>query len=125
MRVFISYASEQNEIAEAVAIGLRQSGHRVFFDRDTLPSGEEYDIKIQKEIEGSDLFIFLISPTSVEAGRYTLSELRFARKKWPSPSGKVLPVLVEETPLNDVPQCHLATGLSEPRSIRPTRSAWT
>ena len=47
--------------------------------------------------------MFLITPASCTAGRYTLTELRFAEQKWRHPTGRVLPVLVRATPLDNVP----------------------
>jgi hypothetical protein len=39
----------------------------------------------------------------VTDGRYTLTELGFARRKWPTPTGRVLPVMVRKTPLDHIP----------------------
>src|SRR4029453_15814455 len=43
MKVFLSYASEQAEIARAIEIALRGEGHVVFLDRSSLVSGETYN----------------------------------------------------------------------------------
>ena len=102
MRVFVSYAGEQRTVADRIANGLRQARHRVFFDRDALPPGDGYDDTIRREIEKSDLFIFLVSPQSIESGGYALTELGFARKRWLNPSGRVIPVMVENTPIDAV-----------------------
>ncbi len=103
MKIFISYASEKRDLAEAIAIELRAQGNQVFLDKDDLPAGLAYDEQIRLAILKSDLMIFLISPESVEAGRYTLTELSVVRKKWPTPQGKVLPVIVEPTNDEDIP----------------------
>jgi hypothetical protein len=95
MRVFLSYAHEQRPIAEEISIALSVRGHNVFFDRSSLKAGLEYNAAIQKAIEECDLFVFLISPESLEQGSYTLTELGFAKDKWRNPSGNVLPVRVE------------------------------
>lgn len=47
--------------------------------------------------------LFLVSEHSVASGCYTLSELEFARKKWPSPSGYVLPVLLPNATVQMAP----------------------
>lgn len=96
VRIFISYASERRALADRIAIGLRQSGAEVFFDRDALPPGEAYDSEIREQIRRSDLLIFLVSPESLEPGTYALTELGLARERWPNPSGRVLPVLVAQ-----------------------------
>ncbi|MGH8613828.1 MAG: HEAT repeat domain-containing protein, partial [Gammaproteobacteria bacterium] len=103
MKIFLSYASEQSELAKEIALALRAENHTVFFDRSALATSEAYNAKIREAIENSHLFVFLISPYSVTAGRYTLTELDFAEHKWPRPWGYVLSVMVMPTPKTDIP----------------------
>jgi len=97
LKVFLSYAHEQRPIAEEVCVSLSVRGYDVFFDRSTLMAGVEYDSQIQKAVEECDLFVFLISPESLEQRSYTLTELGFAKNRWKNPSGKVLPVMASPT----------------------------
>src|SRR5262249_31407978 len=69
---------------------------------------------IQKAIRTSDLLVFLISPESVTKGRYTLTELSFARQQWRAPRGHVLPVVIAPTPIATVPTYLKAVTLLEP-----------
>jgi len=103
MEVFLSYASEDRLIADAIAVGLRQDGHEVFFDRDSLPPAEGYHAAIRQAIDRSGLFVFLVSPESLEASSYATTELGLARKRWHDPSGHVLPVIVRQTPTSQIP----------------------
>jgi TIR domain-containing protein len=103
VKIFISYASEQRPIAEKIAFTLRGRGHLTIFDKDDLPPAQSYDEQIARAIGQVELMVFLISPESVASGRYTLTELLFARKRWPSASGRVLPVLVSPTPIAQIP----------------------
>lgn len=114
LKIFLSYASEQAGVAEAIYLGLLGLGHRVFYDRESLLPGGNYLTEISRQIDESDAFIFLISPQAVETGRYTLSELELARKKWPHPHGHVLPVLCADTPLDCVPVYLKAVTLFQP-----------
>jgi tetratricopeptide (TPR) repeat protein len=114
MKIFISYASEKRNEAEKLALALRNSGHKVFFDREALSPGETYDDKIRRSIQRSDLFIFLVSPTSVKDGRYALTELKFAREKWTRSSGNVLPVVIEPTDIDHIPNYLKSVSLLEP-----------
>jgi formylglycine-generating enzyme required for sulfatase activity len=103
MKLFLSYASQDRAAAMAIETALRESGHDVFFDRDDLPPGEEFHTRIRQAIAQSDLLIFLLSPDSVDAGSYTLTELEIAESAWKRASGKLLPVLLRPTPLDSLP----------------------
>lgn len=103
MKVFLSYSHADLDTAEAIALSIRGAGKSVFFDKDSLQKGDEYDQRIRSEIHGCDLFVFLISPSSIRKGSYARAELKFARERWPHPSGRVLPVLIQPTPTAEVP----------------------
>jgi hypothetical protein len=94
-RIFLSYASERRELAADIAAALNVDGHEVFFDQASLDAGSAYDVRIRTEVPRSDLFIALISPEIFKEGSYVLTELKLAREAWPSPVGRVLPVMVE------------------------------
>ena len=65
------------------------------------------------------------SPGSVSRGRYTLTELGFARNKWPNPSNRVLQVMIAPTPLDQVPIYLKAVTILEPQgsAAAETRAA--
>ena len=114
MRVFLSYSSADRPIAEKIHVALEAAGHEVFFDRDSLPAGESFDVRILDEIERSDLFIFLLSPASIQAGAYALTELGFARHRWANPAGRALPVVIREIDLHALPVYLRPVTLLEP-----------
>ncbi len=114
MDVFLSYASEQRAVAGDIALALRGEGHSVFFDRSALPEGEAYNARIREAIDACDLFVFLVSPQAVSAGRYTLTELRFAETRWPSPAGRLLPVMVQPTDRAALPAYLRAVAILRP-----------
>jgi len=115
MRIFLSYATEQKSVAEPIAFSLRSRGHSVFLDKDDLPPGRSFDEQIQKAVEQSDVMIYLVSPTSVAKGRYTRTELEFARAAWRHPADRVLPVMIEPTPIADVPSFLKGVTILEPQ----------
>jgi hypothetical protein len=84
------------------------------FSHDDLPPGDSFDMRVESAISKSDFMVFLISPESVTKGRYTLTELGFARSKWPNPSMHVLPVMAAPTPLENVPNYLKAVTILEP-----------
>jgi len=114
MRVFLSYPSEDRKLAEAIYLGLRAQRHRVFFDRADLPPGEEYDVRIRRAIERAHLFVFLLSPESLDPGSYTLTELGLAQKRWDHPAGRVLPVVVRAVGLHQLPSYLKSVTLLQP-----------
>ncbi len=101
--VFISYSSGQREKAENLYHALLNNNYMVFFDRGTLPEGKEYNMAIHDAVNCSDMMLFFISPDAVAQGRYTLTELEYATKRWMNASGKILPVMIEDTPYKDIP----------------------
>ncbi len=103
LRIFLSYASEQRDDAEEIEAGLNAVGYEVFFDKKSLPVGEEYNRKIYDAIRASDLMIFLISPNSIEAGSYARTELMFAQEIWKNPDRRVFPILVRDIDFSKLP----------------------
>ncbi len=115
MQIFISYASEHRDAADRIAVGLQQEGHRVFFDRDDLAPGEGFDQEIRRRLRDADLIVFLVSPRSVATDSYAFTELELARRRWRNPAGRILPVMVEATPIERVPAYLRAVTILEPR----------
>lgn len=99
MKLFLSYASQDAEPAKSIYLALRDQRHKVFFDRADLPPGEEYHNRIRAAINGSDLFLFLISPNAVDAGSYTLTELSIAEKA----KVRLLPIVLENVDSETLP----------------------
>src|SRR5579863_1815136 len=62
--VFLSYASEDAQAAERIADALRTAGIEVWFDRNALRGGDEWDRKIRREIKDCALFVPIISANS-------------------------------------------------------------
>ena len=114
MRIFLSHASEDRQAAESIALALREQGIQVFFDRTDLPPGESFDARIRQAVQRADLLIFLLSPYAIDAGSYTLNELAIAQSVWPSPDRRVLPVVLGETPLDQIPPYLRAVTLFQP-----------
>ena len=103
MRIFLSYGSEDREVAREVAAALRASGHRVFFDRTALAPGGEFHSEISRQLRISDAIIFLLSPSTLKPGRYPLSEIELAERRWPNPANRVFPVVVQPVDMTLVP----------------------
>jgi hypothetical protein len=114
MRVFISFASEDRLSAERLHFALVGAGFQTFFDHESLPPGSDFNSRIQSAVQRSELFVFLISPDSVASGCYALTELGYARSKWPHPKGRVLPVMLGAVPFPGIPPYLSSVTVLEP-----------
>jgi hypothetical protein len=119
MHIFLSYASEDRQLAEEISLALLGSSHTVFFDKASLPPGGDYHARIDAAVRKSDLFIFLISPNSVAQGSYALTELKFARSKWPHPKNRLLPVRLHGTVWEAIPPYLRSVTVLEPEGSAP------
>jgi len=123
MEVFLSYASEDEKLAEDVALAIAGGGYKVFFDHETLRAGDDYHVKLREAVKRAHLFVFLISADSIAPRKYALTELKYARQKWDHPRGRVLPVVVRPVALTDVPPYLRAVTLLEPEGNIPAEIA--
>ena len=114
MKIFLSYASEDRGRAEEIQLALAGAGHEVFFDRESLPAGGDYNTRIRASIDDCDGVVFLISPDSIDHGGYALTELGYARARWAHPKGRVLPVLIRATPFDAIPPYLKSVTILEP-----------
>jgi hypothetical protein len=103
MQVFLSYASCNVDLAKRIAYSLRDDGDDVFFDRESLPLGETYDARIREAIQGSEVFVFLISPDAIASGSYALAELGMAERASAEGKPRILPVMVLPTDFAAMP----------------------
>lgn len=114
MKIFISYASENRQIAEQVHLALTGADHDTFFDQSNLPVGKNYHERIRCAVEASDMFVFLASPESTSKGSYALTELKYAKNKWRHPSGHVVPVRIGNVSWEDIPEYLKSVTVLEP-----------
>jgi TIR domain len=63
--VFLSYSRDDHSIAEKLKNEFNRNGIRVFFDKDSLKTGGNYDDILIKTIKECDYFIVLISKNSI------------------------------------------------------------
>lgn len=103
MRIFLSYPHSHKTEAGQLATRLSAAGHDVFWDHLDLPAGQEFDESIAEAIGDCDLFIFLVTPTSLAPGKYALTELTLVEQKWRNPSGRVLPVMLDGADPGNIP----------------------
>jgi hypothetical protein len=102
--VFLSYASEDRRSALQVKQAFDQMGVDVWFDQSALDSGDDYRLKIEKNIENCSYFVPMISKNTATM------EKRFFRREWnkaieesaayPPEYPFIQPILLDDTSLD-------------------------
>ncbi|HAV75881.1 MAG TPA: hypothetical protein DCX53_00860, partial [Anaerolineae bacterium] len=82
-KLFISYSRKDSKAARKLIDNMKEMGHDVWVDWEDIPPAVDWLEQIFRGIEGSDVFIFLLSPHSiksevcnVEVGRAALNNKR-------------------------------------------------
>lgn len=122
MKVFLSYSSAERPLAERICRLLESEGHEVFFDRDDLVAGETYGARIREAVEGCRVFVFLVSPDSIDPG-YALTELALVEALPPKRRPSIIPVLAAPTDLQQLPAILQPLTLLEARGDLPAEVA--
>lgn len=99
--IFLSYARQDSEPAQRIAVALRALGIEVWFDQTELRGGEAWDSKIRKQIRECALFIAVISAnTQAREEGYFRREWRQAVDRTQDMAESrvfILPVIVDDT----------------------------
>jgi len=74
--VFLSYASGDRPAVEKLKAALETAGVDVFFDRDQLQIGNDWDVKLRRSVHQCSLFVPVISQNTLT------SERRYFRNEW-------------------------------------------
>jgi len=95
MKIFISYTSEDEELANDVAARLTEAGHEVWYSGARVLPGDNAALQIGGALEESDAMIVLVSPQAMRSA-WVRQEINYALGS-PKYAGRVIPVLVEPT----------------------------
>ena len=111
--VFLSYANEDKPAAMKIRDALETTGVDVFFDKDALFAGDDFEVKIRRTISECALFIVILSKHTLTGQR------RFFRIEWEqaieeshkvAPTAHfILPVVIDDTQ-SDQPALPLKFG---------------
>ncbi len=125
--IFISYAKEDVAAATRIFETLTELGLEVWFDKDRLEAGDQYDQKIKRNIKASSLFLPIISQTTQRRLEgYFRREWKLAEERSWSMADTVsfiLPIVIDDTPPyeSQVPEAfqkvqwtHMPQGESKP-----------
>jgi tetratricopeptide (TPR) repeat protein len=93
MNIFISYGhDEHTELVRRIKCDLEASGHKVWLDEEKIMVHHDWEIAIEKAVDGSEWVVAFLSPYSVRRpDGVCLDELSFARFR----GKKIAPVMVQ------------------------------
>jgi WD40 repeat protein len=97
--VFVSYSRRDGEFVQGLAQTLEAQGKSVWLDTQGIGDGEVFPEAIRRAIEGSDAFVFVLSPESVRS-RYCESEVGYAVEL----QKRIVPVLRSPVSHDEVPE---------------------
>ncbi|MBZ0279423.1 MAG: toll/interleukin-1 receptor domain-containing protein, partial [Anaerolineae bacterium] len=117
-RIFISYSHKDRTVAKRLVDSLRSAYgyNEVWFD-ENLSAGQVWRDELLTQIVQSDIFLFLISPDSIQSDycKKELAHAQGARKP-------IIPLMVRSTPINALPHeleqsqiLDVVSGISTPR----------
>lgn len=103
--IFLSYASEDRPAVDALRQELEAAGVDVWFDRQALQAGDDYEAKIKRNIENASLFVPILSQSTLTTRR------RFFRIEWdhaekiavqvPPTQRYIIPLVIDDVAPND------------------------
>ncbi len=97
--IFLSYAKEDEKIAEKIYYDLKNHGYDVWFSKVSLFAGQKWKAEIKKAIKNSKLFVALLSSKSVTKQGYVQNELKAALEvleSLPETEVFIIPLRIEE-----------------------------
>ena len=91
--VFVSYSRRDSEFVGRLSASIHDNGKEVWVDTDGIADGEVFPEAIKRAIEGSDAFVFVITPDSTHSA-YCENEVEYAREL----QKRIVPVLRAPVP---------------------------
>ena len=95
--IFISYSRKDLDSAEKIVNALAKDNLETWIDWKNIPPGEQFTIEIEHGIEGSDVFLFLISPDSVKSD-WCEKEIIIAINN----GKRIIPILIRNTEIKEI-----------------------
>jgi hypothetical protein len=89
--IFISYSRKELSFAEKIVNTLARDGLEPWIDWKSIPKGEEFETEIQQGIEGAEVFLFLLSPASIQSS-WCIKEIDHAVRN----GKRILPIVIRD-----------------------------
>ena len=107
LRIFLSYAHADVVSVRKLHKYLRDKGFEVWFDKESLVPGQDWQLEIEKGLSRSDVILVCLSQTAVSAEGFVQKEFRFALDRaLEMPEGRIFLIPVRLQP------CEAPTRLS-------------
>ena len=105
-KIFLSYAHADLGYAKKIFDDLKRYGLEIWFDKESLLPGQDWEKEIRKAIRDSDYFIALLSKRSLSKRGFIHSELKLSfeivEKYFPSDTGIfIIPVRLDDCKPSD------------------------
>jgi hypothetical protein len=119
MKVFISYACEDRELAKRLSRWLEGAGFDVWLDESNILPGDNWAEKVSQALKESQAMVVLVSPAAMDS-KWVRHEIEFAlgAKEY---SGRLVPVFVG--PRDKIPEDRLPWILRRLKGIELTDRA--
>lgn len=91
MKVFLSYAAQDGELARKIAEGLRRRGFHVWWDDDILP-GDNWAEAVSNALKDSQAMVVLLTPNALRS-KWVQRDIEFALVS-PGFRQRLIPVVV-------------------------------
>jgi hypothetical protein len=102
LRIFISYASQDRDIAIAVGEALKGALHDDFaeinLDKWFMEAGIEFAAQIRKKLEQTDIFIVIFTGTEKESHSFTGMEVGYFMRVMEGRPGRMVPLFLKAPP---------------------------
>ena len=110
--IFVSYSRENADCVQRTVNRLEALGYRLWFDRTSIPGGEDWRRSIQKGVDGADAALVFWSATAATSD-YVDKEVELSLARRLSDDIPVIPVRLDDTPLSDALKNYQSPALSE------------
>jgi hypothetical protein len=102
IRIFISYASEDRDIAVAVAEALKgaldENFAEINLDKWFMEAGIEFETQIRKKLGQTDIFIVIFTGTEKESHSFTGMEVGYFMRVMENRPGRMVPLFLKAAP---------------------------
>ena len=103
IRIFISYASEDRDIAVAVAEALKgaldENFAEINLDKWFMEAGIEFETQIRKKLGQTDIFIVIFTGTEKESHSFTGMEVGYFMRVMENRPGRMVPLFLKAAPV--------------------------